>query len=654
MKFTTVAALLAALFFSSNSFAQNGPPEKIPVENFGALQKNSMVRISPDGQHFAILSFIDGVRYVVITPFGKDPIEVIPPYDDMTISWINWANNETLLIQMTGDKEAHSAFGKINVNRLISYNIFQKKPKDMAKAAKVKGSKIRTYMSNSSNVIDMLPSEPNKFLLVIDEDGTDMSREVRKVDVKNGNYSLIMDFYGDVQNWMTDTQGNLRLGTGIRRVGQGRGEDEFVMYYLNPNSGSWDEYTHSDASNYNIAGFFEDPRFAYAFGRNEEGFRVLYKYDMVNQEEVETIVEVKKYDLGALLFDRGTQAPIGVYFETTKPNYFYFDEELSILKAMIDQALPNSINTFGSWTDDRKKFIIHSSSDVNPGAYYLFDKEKQKLTFIETSYEGLDSKLLSPVRKIKYSARDELRIPALLTLPKDTEAKNLPTVILPHGGPQARDVWGYDFLAQFLASRGYAVLQPNFRGSTGYGREYAKLGRQEWGLKMQDDLTDGANYMVEKGYADPNRMCIMGWSYGGYAALTATVQTPDLFKCSISINGVSDLLMLMYDDSNFLGLQNWGTHIGDPGEDKTKLKETSAYHNIEKIKMPVLVIATRDDTRVNYNQSKKFADEMQDKGKWVKYIEIKEGGHGALEGDGRTVILREIERFLNQFIGSGG
>ena len=170
---------------------------------------------------------------------------------------------------------------------------------------------------------------------------------------------------------------------------------------------------------------------------------------------------------------------------------------------------------------------------------------------------------------------------------------------------------------------------------------------------MQDDVTDGALWMIEQGITDPNRMCIMGWSYGGYSALIGTVKTPDLFKCSISINGVSDLLMLMYDDSNFLGLTTWGSHIGDPGTENEKLTANSAYRNINKIKIPILLIATRDDTRVNYRQSKKFADEMEDAGKVVKYVELKEGGHSALQGDGRTVILTEVEKFLAQYIGPG-
>ena len=205
-------------------------------------------------------------------------------------------------------------------------------------------------------------------------------------------------------------------------------------------------------------------------------------------------------------------------------------------------------------------------------------------------------------------------------------------------------------MPQFFASRGYAVLQPNFRGSSGYSKEFADAGRKQWGLKMQDDVTDGALWMIEQGIADPSRMCIMGWSYGGYVALTAAFNTPDLYQCSISVNGVSDLPAILYQDSNLIGAASyWKRHIG---EDKEILKQNSAIHNIDKIKMPVLVISNRYDPTVDYKQSTSFVKKMEKAGKSVRYFEIKEGGHGALEGVGRAVILKEAEKFLKENIGS--
>jgi dipeptidyl aminopeptidase/acylaminoacyl peptidase len=649
----TVTAVFAVFFLiTQGAFAQTTPSE-IPAEWFAALPKNSNVRLSPDGKHFSIVSFINGTRYVVITPLGGKPLTAIPPYKGFSIGWADWANDETLLISMSGEKEAHSAFGKITVNRLISYNINGGKPKDMAKPAKVKGSrdKNRTYMANYSLILDWMHEDPDFILLMIDEDGTDAALEVRKVNVKSGNYKLVMDFYGPVQRWMTDQQNVIRFGRGMERKNQTADGEVVVMYYVNPETGNFEKHEQHPSKKFSVRAFFEDSRYAYVIDQNEDGFSVLYKFDMVNWERVEIIFEVEGYNVGSLIEDQYTDKPIGTnYMDDGGSKIHYFDPFFAKIHRMMNKALPGTEISITSYNKARNLFVIHATSDIEPGAYYLFDYSAKNLAFMEGAYEGLDPRQMSPMQEISYEARDGLIIPGYLTIPLGSDGKNLPTIILPHGGPEARDYWGYDFLPQFFASRGYAVLQPNFRGSDGYSKDFAGAGRKQWGLKMQDDVTDGALWMIEQGIADPERMCIMGWSYGGYVALTATFNTPDLYKCSISVNGVSDLPAILYQDSNFLGASYWKRHIG---EDKEQNKQTSAIYNIDKIRMPVLVIANRDDPTVDYKQSTSFVKKMKGAGKSVLYFEIKEGGHGALEGVGRAVILIEAEKFLAKYIGGG-
>lgn len=655
MRISTVAALFAALFFSSASLAQNKLPKDIPVEYFGALAKNSGVRLSPDGKHFSIISFIDGVRYVVITEVGGKPLMVIPPYKGMSIAWANWANNDIILIEMTGEREIHSAFGKITVGRLISYNINGGKPRDMQKPARVKGSRVRTYMANFSIIVDWMRDDPNHILLAIDEDGTDAANEVRKVDVRTGNYTLEMDFYGPVTNWMTDQQDVIRLGMGIDRKNRSADGDVVVRYYLNPETNNFDIVENHPSDEFSIRSFFEDPRYAYVIDNNDDGFQTLYKFDMIKWERVETIFEVEGSNVQGVVRDRFSDKPIGIsYMENGDQMIQYFDKDFARIQRMMNKALPGHEINITSYDEAKNLYVIHAGSDIEPGAYYLFNNGTKQLAFMEGAYEGLDPRLMSPMQEVSYLARDGLEIPAFLTIPLGSDGKNLPTIIYPHGGPEARDYWGYDFIVQFLASRGYAVLQPQFRGSDGFSDEFAKMGEKQWGLAMQDDVTDGALWMIEQGITDPDRMCIMGWSYGGYVAMTATFNTPDLYKCSVSINGVSDLPRIIYDTSNFTGSSYWLRHIGDPGEDKEKLRRTSANYNIDKISMPILVIANKDDPTVNYKQSTSFVKKMENAGKYIRYFEIKEGGHSALEGDGRVIILREAIKFIEQHIGSDG
>lgn len=652
MRITTLAALLAAFFFTSTSFAQT--PKDIPIEYFGVLPKNSGVRLSPDGKHFSIVSFIDGVRYVVITEVGGKPLMAIPPYKKMSIDWANWANNETILIRMSGEKEIHSRFGKINANRLISYNINGGKPRNMQKAARIKGTDNNTYMANSSAIVDWMREDPDYILLAIDEDGSDASVEVRKVNINNGNYTLEIDLYGPTHQWMTDQQNELRLATGTDRKNRSADGDVTVIYYINPVTKKMDKVEQPPSDEFTVLSFFEDPRFAYVRDTNEEGFLAFYKFDMVNWERVETIHEVENENVGGIVHDRFTDLPVGfTYMEGGKSKILYFDKGLARIQRMMNKALPGHDISITSYDEAKNLFVIYAGSDIEPGAFYLFNNGTKQLAFMEGAYEGLDPRLMSPMQDVSYEARDGLTIPAFLTVPIGSDGKNLPTVILPHGGPEARDYWGYDFIVQFLASRGYAVLQPQFRGSDGFSEEFADLGRKEWGLKMQDDVTDGALWMIEQGITDPDRMCIMGWSYGGYVAMTATFNTPELYKCSVSINGVSDLPRIIYDTSNFTGSSYWLRHIGDPGKDKEKLRRTSANYNIDKIRMPILVIANKDDPVVDYKQSTSFVKKMKAAGKFVKYYEIKEGGHGALEGEGRLIILKEAEKFLARYIGKG-
>ncbi|MEE8295324.1 MAG: alpha/beta fold hydrolase, partial [Sphingomonadales bacterium] len=385
------------------------------------------------------------------------------------------------------------------------------------------------------------------------------------------------------------------------------------------------------------------------------GFNALYIYDMIDLEVKETLLSFDDRDVVNTVSDPYTGNIVGAYYHDNGNKYVYFDKDFKKFHAMVDKALPGTNEWLTSRTRDGKRYLVYSSSDIDSGSYYYFDTETKQMAFLQARYPMLDPQLMSPMQEITYKARDGMEIQGYLTIPVGKEVKNLPTVILPHGGPTARDYWGFDWLVQFLASRGYAVLQPNFRGSAGFGKDFENAGKREWGLKMQDDITDGALWLVEEGITDPERMCIFGWSYGGYAALAATFTTPDLFQCAVSVNGISDLYRLVTEESNFLGLSEWGEEIGDPQSpsDKARMKATSAIENIDKIRMPVLLLANNDDTVVNYLQSKRFHDKMQKAGKYSEYIEMKEGNHSAGNEPSRLTILSNLERFLARYIGKG-
>lgn len=662
---------LLFLIFPGLASAQVNSPSDIPVEAFAALPRNSSVQLSPNGENVLYISAYGGNRVVAVMPLtSNSDFEgiAVPPLPDMDIRWARWANDEYILISMSFEAELHSIAGKQIMTRLISVPIHNpKKAKNMAQPRadrkgidKLRNANAEKYsMSQIQDyVIDILPDDPDHFLLGFDEDMSDWAKEVRKVSVKRGTYRLVHDPSGVLTRWKTDQQGQVRLGYGSELVGTNFNSVEDQIMYRNPETGIWKDYTGetiADFDDFFVVGFTEDPRFAYLYALNDYGFNGLFIYDMIDLKVTETLLSFEDRDVVGIETDPYTGNIVGAMYHDNGNKYVYFDENYKKVHSMVDKALPGSYESLTSRTADGKRYLVYSDSDVDSGSYYIFDTETRQMAFLQAKYPGLDPALMSPMKGVTYTARDGMEIPGYLTIPLGKEAKNLPTIILPHGGPTARDYWGFDYLVQFLASRGYAVLQPNFRGSTGYGEDFEQAGKREWGLKMQDDVTDGAMWLVKEGIADPDRMCIFGWSYGGYAALAATFTTPDLFQCAVSVNGISDLYRLVTQESNYLGLEEWGEEIGDPQNqsDKARMKATSAIENIDKIRMPVLLLANNDDTTVNYQQSKRFYDKMRKAGKYVEYVEMPEGNHSARNEPSQLTILSNLERFLARYIGKG-
>jgi dipeptidyl aminopeptidase/acylaminoacyl peptidase len=335
-----------------------------------------------------------------------------------------------------------------------------------------------------------------------------------------------------------------------------------------------------------------------------------------------------------------------------KTQHIWFDSAWASVQASVDQALPNRINTLSG--DPKKKVIIFSESDTDPGSWYVLDMTKTSLRRFGRRIEAVDPAQMQPMQILSYPARDGLKIPAYLTMPRGAK-QALPAVILVHGGPIARDHWRWNREVQALASRGYVVMQPQFRGSAGFGRHFEESGYGQWGWAMQDDITDAVQYLVSKGIADPQRVCIFGSSYGGYAAMWGLAKTPDLFKCGISFAGVSDLDAMLSDwsDSNdyqyLRDLQRFT--VGDIKTDKEKFAAVSPLKNAAKIKAPVLLMHANRDERVPISHGTNMRDALQRADKAVEWEEFGMDGHGLYEPKNQKRYLQLILDFLRKHIG---
>jgi dipeptidyl aminopeptidase/acylaminoacyl peptidase len=350
---------------------------------------------------------------------------------------------------------------------------------------------------------------------------------------------------------------------------------------------------------------------------------------------------------------------MGVSYSGLYPRYDLFDPVLDKEVKAAMAALPDAAVSLASWTDDWSKILLYAEGGKQAPRYILFDRSAKKLSQVARTRPDIKADEVGEVTTVEYKARDGLTIPALITWPTGVAAdqrKNLPMIVMPHGGPESYDNVGFDWLAQFLANEGYVVLQSNFRGSGGFGATFAQAGYGEWGRKMQDDVTDGAKALIAMGWADGKRACILGWSYGGYAALAGGALTPDMYKCVVAIAGVSDLKTMLGHERRDKGGESrayayWTSVIGDPDKDGAAIEAVSPFRLAANFKAPVLLIHGTDDLVVPDRQSQMMNDALKSVGKPVTYLSIGRDDHSLVNGDSRNKVLTEIAAFIKKHIG---
>jgi pimeloyl-ACP methyl ester carboxylesterase len=401
--------------------------------------------------------------------------------------------------------------------------------------------------------------------------------------------------------------------------------------------GSWD-YTIDNPDG--VSGVSEDGKYVIRLAPHTDGTNSVDRIDISTDAETK-LFQDPIYDVSDVLRDEWTQKVIGYVVDADMPEYHYFDPAREALQKGLEQAFPG-LSVHELSTDlAGDKAILKVEGPRMPPSYYLFDHRTHHATAIAASYPDLNDSELGEVKPYDYTARDGLRIPAYLTLPPGRPAKNLPLVVMPHGGPDTRDDMKFDFLREFLASRGYVVLQPNFRGSYGYGMPFTKAGLHQWGLKMQDDISDSVKKVIADGIADPKRVCIFGRAYGGYAALAGASNLPDMLGYN----------KRQYREDFTNG--NWDTtRMGDMFTDSAQLDATSPQLHVASVKVPVLLLHTEQDVTVPIEQSEKMATALQNAGKKYDFVRIDGDDHYLSVSQTRLRLLQEVEKFLAANIGT--
>jgi len=637
------AVVALAVSFPLASMAAPPPP---PVEAYAGPAVISGINLSPDGRFVAYQSPVNGQSALVIAPLIPDPATppvVVPSDEDWSVIGYDWMNNERLIVTAMKVEKVNGPERKVpaRFTRMIAIN------RD--------GSNIRVLVQPNRRSLyrlvggaGILHYIDDQHVLVAYPMGTDPWPDIVKVNVYTGQATRVMRGRNDIDSYIPDASGVIRIGM--------RYSDRTQTWtYLYRRSADEQFRTFKEVSLekdpvFDVVGVAkDDPDLIYVSSTHATDKAAIYEYNMATGQFGRMIHSDPDHDVTGL-FSRRNEVK-GIAYTQDMPVRIWFDPERQKLQERLDAAIPDSIEQIVEQTEDKRYTLLVSFHPSQPTAYYLFDAETRQMTFFADTFPKIPQEALGTRTRVDYAARDGLNIPAYLTLPPGRDPKNLPFIVMPHGGPIARDDLGFDTLSQFLASRGYAVLQPNFRGSDGYGDSFRRGGFQEWGGKMQQDVIDGVNWAVAQGIADPDRMCIVGWSYGGYAALIGAVQSSDLFKCAIATAPVSNLPRLYRELSwsSFATDYNRGIFFGS---DDAKLREVSPAHQAHRVNIPVQIIHGDMDVQAFVQHGRDMEDALKDAGKSVEYIEIDNMDHSAVRTKEMVTVLSAWERFLAQHIGN--
>jgi dipeptidyl aminopeptidase/acylaminoacyl peptidase len=628
---------------AANSMTTREVPPLIDREQFFGDPEISGAQISPDGRFIAFLRPFKGTRNIWVKS-SAEPFDKARPLTADTrrpISSFFWSRDAkfVLFVQDQGGDE--------------NFNVHAVSPTAQPAAGQdVPESRNLTDAKGIRAEIFAVPRSDPDAIYVGLNDRDKAWHDLYKVKLSTGERTLVSKNTERLTSYVFDTKDQLRL---VTRSAE-NGDTEVLR--ADPAGAFTKIYTCNVFETCGPVHFHKDGRRVYLEtnrGPDVDLTRLTLLDVQSGKEEAVEADPLGRVDLGGASFSDRTDDLIVTIYVDAKSRYYWKDKTFEADYELLRKKYPGREVSFASSTADEQLFVVSISSDVEPGETYLFDRRTKTLTLQYRVREKLPRAALAPMKPVTYKSSDGLTIPAYLTLPIGVPPRNLPAVVFPHGGPWGRDNWGYHPFAQFLANRGYAVLMPNFRSSTGYGKKFLDAGNRQWGEKMQDDLTWGVTYLVSQGIADPKRVGIMGGSYGGYATLAGVAFTPDVYAAAVSIVGPSNLITLMESIPPYweAARKLFAVRMGDAStpEGKQQLERQSPLNSASKIKTPLLVIQGANDPRVNKRESDQIVVALRDRGFPVEYIVAPDEGHGFARPVNNMAAYATAEKFLAKYLG---
>jgi dipeptidyl aminopeptidase/acylaminoacyl peptidase len=626
---TAIVAALLALVGPAPSLAQDAAPPSVKAL-FGNPTFSSPV-ISDDGKTLAVILSSGDVQTIVTRAISGGELTPVArvPDPDVRLRWLEWANSTRLL--MSAHARNPDGVGmRSRVTRLFGVDADGKNFDWLGKRWPRYGQdQLQPFFQD--DIVHWTPDDPNYLLIQVDPPYQDEWPRVMKMNVATGQLRPAFSPKTWVREWHADKDGQVRAGTAYT-------EDKFYELWtrIEPEGEFQLTIRHEFlAPGEEFLGFNADDPSKIYVSRELNGRDATYEFDLRAKTLGALVFAHPEVDIdGIVRSPAGDWRVIGVHYTTDSPQIHFLDAAAERERASLQAALAKEYGQAVQISPqsrmlDGSREILHVSSDTQPPTYFVFDRGSRHLFHLLDERPGVSVDRLSPTKRVTYQARDGLAIPAYLTLPKGRDPKNLPLIVLVHGGPWSRDLIQWDPEVQLFASRGYAVLQPNFRGSSGLGVKHLEAGYREWGQKIQDDITDGAKWAVAQGYADADRIGIYGGSFGGYAALAGLTKTPELYRAGAAYAAVTDIEDMLKDGRWYTSVIDYEeTMIGGEKGDAERLRASSPLRNAGRVRVPVLLGHGVDDATVHVHQSQRMAKALRDAGKDVTYLEFPDEIHG--------------------------
>lgn len=620
-----IVASTAVIMLASPLFAETKPPT-LSLEDFFRLPTKTAYRISPDGTHYAFLQPWNDRLNIHVAKIGEEA-KRITSSTERDIRAYAWVNDDALVyLQDKGGDENYHVY------------VLTKEGSDVKDLTPFDGVR--------AGILDDLEDDDDHILIEMNRRNPQIF-DVYKVNIHTGEMDMIAENPGTVGGWMTDHRGNIRIAyamEGLKRT---------ILYRENQTDEFHPIFSTDFTDSVIPAGFTDDNRQLYVLSNLDRNTKALYTFDPSEKSFGEILYERDDVDLSGIIWSRERKKLLGATYYTEKNQRHFFDDQTKELFSRLESRFSGYSVGISSMSRDERKMIVSVASDRMPGKLYYHDLDQpDEFRLVADLYPWIDENHMAEMKPISYVTEDGLTIHGYLTLPVGVPAKNLPVVVNPHGGPETRDTWGYNPEIQFLANRGVAVLQVNYRISTGYGKDFWMAGFKQWGRKHQDDITEGVRWLIDQGIADRDRIAIYGASYGGYATLMGLIRTPELYACGIDYVGVANLFTLLESIPPYweLARQKMYETIGHPEKDAELFKEISPVFHADKIVAPLFIAQGANDPRVKKAESDQMVEAMRARGVEVQYMVKDDEGHGFRNQENRFDFYRAMEAFLTEHL----